>query len=80
MKTFYLVMSVLLTVLILILGFENIGSSCSNLMFFFFPIDSNPTIVILGIAVMGILTGAFYHAFIQKLLNSTEEDEENTAF
>lgn len=79
MKTFYLVMSAILTVLILVLGFENIGSSCTQLMFFFVPIDSNPTVVILGIAILGIFTGACYHAFIQKLLTASE-NEEDTVF
>jgi len=73
-------MSAILTVLILIIGFGNIGSSCTKLMFFFFPISSNPTIMILAIAVLGIITGAFYHAFIQKLLNSSSEDEEESIF
>jgi uncharacterized integral membrane protein len=76
MKAFYLTASIIFTVLILILAFENIGSQCTGLNFFFYTIGSNPTLVILGIAVIGIFTGAFYHAFLSRVLSSTPEDDE----
>ena len=44
--------------------------------FFFYPIQSNPTIVALGMAVIGIITGALYHAFLVKVLETTPEDED----
>ncbi|MBI2634614.1 hypothetical protein HYW82_03030 [Candidatus Peregrinibacteria bacterium] len=75
MKAFYLTGSVILTVLILILGFGNVSASCSQLVFFFFPIDQNPTIVFLSIAVLGIITGAFYHAFFLRVMESRDEEE-----
>ena len=76
MKVLYLTGSVIFTVLILVLAFENIGATCSNMNFLFYSVRSNPTIVILGIAVMGIITGALYHAFMVKILESTEEEED----
>lgn len=76
MKAFYLTASIIFTVLILILAFENIGAQCSGLNFFFYSIGQSPTIVILGIAVIGIITGAFYHAFLSRILSSTPEDDE----
>lgn len=76
MKVFYLAGSIIFTALILVLAFENIGASCSNMYFFFFPIDSNPTVVTLGITALGIITGLFYHAFIGKALSTSPEDED----
>jgi uncharacterized integral membrane protein len=76
MKSFYLTASIICTVLILILAFENIGSQCTGLNFFFYTIGKNPTLVILGIAVIGIVTGAFYHAFISRVLYSSPEEQE----
>jgi uncharacterized integral membrane protein len=78
MKAFYLTGSIIFTVLILILAFENIQAQCNQLKFFFYQVDSNPTIVILGLAVIGIITGALYHAFISRVLSSTtiEDDED----
>lgn len=78
MKAFYLIGSIVFTVLILILSFENIGSSCTGLNFFFSTVDKSPTLVILGIAVIGIFTGVFYHAFISKILAPAEDGEEQT--
>ncbi|MBD3330840.1 hypothetical protein GF354_04915 [Candidatus Peregrinibacteria bacterium] len=75
MKAFYLGGSIIFTALILILAFENISAQCSNLHFLFFPIQSNPTVVALGIAVIGILTGALYHAFMVRVLDSSEDED-----
>ncbi|MFH1284580.1 MAG: hypothetical protein ABIH78_03265 [Candidatus Peregrinibacteria bacterium] len=77
MKAFYLTGSIIFTALILVLAFENIGASCSGMNFFFYTIDQNPTIVILGIAVIGIITGSLYHAFMAKVLAGPTEDEED---
>ena len=77
MKLFYLTGSVIFTVLILILAFGNIGATCSNLVFFFYPVEQSPTIVFLGLAVVGIITGALYHGFISRVLSTPESDEED---
>jgi len=74
MKALYLAGSIIFTVLILVLSFENIGATCSNMHFLFFPIRQNPTIVALGIAVIGILTGILYHAFLVKAFEVEDED------
>ncbi len=76
MKAFYLVSSVVFTVLILILAFENIDAQCGELKFFFYPIEHGPTIVFLGISVIGIITGVLYHALLSRLLATTEEEED----
>lgn len=75
MKIFYLTGSIILTVLLLILSFENIGSQCSGLLFFFTTVESGPTITLMGMAVLGIITGAFYHAFIGKITAAPEDDD-----
>lgn len=72
---FYLTGSVILTVLILILAFENIAASCAQLIFFFYPLKQSPTLIFLGIAVLGVITGAFYHAFISRFLGTKDEEE-----
>ncbi|MBU1152215.1 hypothetical protein KJ632_05335 [Patescibacteria group bacterium] len=76
MKGLYLTGSIIFTVLILVLAFENIGASCNQMYFFFFPIRSNPTIITLALAVLGILTGMLYHAFMSKTMEKSEEDED----
>lgn len=76
MKAFYLTGSIILTVLILILAFGNVGAQCNQLIFFFFPVDQNPTIIFLGLAVIGIITGLFYHAFIGKVLEVSDGDQD----
>ncbi len=76
MKAFYLAGSIICTVLILVIAFGNIQAQCSLLTFFFFPVKSNPTIVILGFSVIGIITGLFYHAFMAKVFDTTDEDDE----
>lgn len=77
MKMFYLIGSVVFTVLILILAFENIGATCTNLNFFFYEVSQGPTLVILGISVIGILTGILYHAFFQKMMGPSEDEDQN---
>ncbi|MFA6991946.1 MAG: hypothetical protein WC269_01540 [Candidatus Gracilibacteria bacterium] len=75
MKTFYLTMSIIFTVLILIVAFENIGSTCTNMMFFFFSITSSPALILLGISILGVITGVFYHLFFTKFATPSDEDD-----
>ncbi|MFA6521682.1 MAG: hypothetical protein WCT53_04840 [Candidatus Gracilibacteria bacterium] len=76
MKIFYLVGSIILTVLILIIAFQNIGSEFRGFTVLFSAIETSPTIIIFGIAVLGIFAGGFYFGFLNSLLKSNEEDEE----
>ena len=77
MKALYLTGSIIFTALILILSFENIGAQCSNMHFLFFPIRQSPTIVFLGLAVIGIITGLLYHAFMTRVLAGPTDDEDD---
>lgn len=76
MKAIYLTLSIIFTVVILVLSFENIGAQCSMLKFLFYDVKQNPTFVILSVAVIGIITGALYHAFVSRVLATTEEEED----
>lgn len=73
MKAFYLGGSIIFTALILVLAFENIGATCSQLFFFFFQVRQSTTLVILGISIIGVLTGLFYGAFLRRILSEDEE-------
>lgn len=76
MKAFFLTASIILTVIVLIIAFGNIGATCSDIKFLFYSVDASPTIIILGVAVLGIITGAFYHAFVSRVLDTPDEEEE----
>ena len=79
MKAIYLTLSIIFTVVILILSFENIGAQSSMLKFLFYDVKQNPTVITMSIAVIGIITGALYHAFVSRVL-ATPEDEEDQKF
>jgi uncharacterized integral membrane protein len=76
MKAFYLVGSILFTVLILVMSFGNIGATCSELYFLFFRVNENPTIITMTVAVVGVITGAMYHAFFSRVMATTDDDED----
>lgn len=65
----------MLTVLILILAFENLGAGIQNFLFIFTGVDSAFFIVI-GISTIGILTGIFYTGLVTSILRSGKEEEE----
>ena len=75
MKAFYLTVSIILTVLILLLAFGNIGAICNQTKFLFYEIKWGATMIILFSAILGMITGAFYHAFVSRILADTEEEE-----
>lgn len=77
MKLFFLVGSIIFTVIILIVAFQNFSVSFSGFTVFFTPFDrTNGTLVIFGIALLGMFTGGFYFGFLNSLLKNRQEDEE----
>lgn len=78
MKIVYLIGSVLFTVLILIIAFQNFLASCNYLTVFFSEIGANtpPTMLIFGVAAIGIITGIFYHALISSLFSGKDDNED----
>lgn len=76
MKAFYLTLSVIFTVLVLVIAFGNIGANFSQFNVFGVQMRANPTIIILGISVLGILTGMTYHAFLSRVLDGEPDTGE----
>lgn len=76
MKGFFLVGSIIFTVLILIIAFQNIGTSFADFTIFFSQVSANGTIVVFGLALLGIFAGGFYFGFLNSLLKSSQEDED----
>lgn len=77
MKGFFLAGSIIFTVLILIIAFENIGGSCQGFLFLFSSMGAgtSPFFIVAGLAVLGIFTGIFYTGFVLQLLSSAKKDE-----
>jgi uncharacterized integral membrane protein len=73
MKTLYLLGSLIFTALIVLLALQN-GSVQVNLSIFNYSFSSSPLIIIFVIAILGILTGALYHAFICRILQNPDSD------
>ncbi len=76
MKSFFLVGSILFTVIILIVAFQNFGSTFQGFTIFFTAVETNGTIIVFAIALPGIFAGGFYFGFLNSLLKSSQEDEE----
>ncbi len=78
MKVLYAIGSLIMFVVIIVLGFENIQSSCNYLMFFFWELDSSlaPTFVIFGTAFMGGITGIFFTLLFKSIMDKEDEDDE----
>jgi hypothetical protein len=77
MRGFYLTGSILLTVLILIVAFENIGGACQGFLFLFASLDqgTSPFFIVMGIALLGGITGVFYTGLFMSLLKSGQDEE-----
>jgi hypothetical protein len=76
MRAFFLSGSILLTALILIIAFENLGTSVRGFLFLFAGIDSG-FLVVFGLTVLGILAGVFYTGLVLALIKGRPEDEES---
>jgi len=75
MRAFFLTGSIIFTVLILIIAFQNLGASLQNFGVLFAGIDS-AFFMVIGIATLGIITGIFYTGLVTSLLRSGKEEEE----
>jgi len=76
MKAFFLTGSIVLTVLILIIGFENLGATVQNFMILFTPVAS-PFLIVMGLSAVGILTGVFYTGLITSIIRGNKEEDES---
>lgn len=79
MKGFFLTGSILFTVLILILAFENIGGSCQGFLFLFSDIGqgTSPFFIVMAIALIGAIAGFFYTGLVMQLVRGGKDDEES---
>lgn len=82
MKILYAAGSALSLIVILVLAFENIQSSCQYLMFFFWELPTNvsPTIVIFVTALGGMVAGSLTTLFLTATLGAKSDDEESEDF
>ncbi|PIQ77717.1 hypothetical protein COV82_02925 [Candidatus Peregrinibacteria bacterium CG11_big_fil_rev_8_21_14_0_20_46_8] len=77
MKGFYLAGSIIFTVLILIVGFQNFGAIVQGFGVFFTSFNGiSGTMVVFGSALLGIFAGGFYFGFLHSLFSKSSEDDE----
>ncbi|MFA6528854.1 MAG: hypothetical protein WCT46_04950 [Candidatus Gracilibacteria bacterium] len=81
MKAFYITGSIIMTVIILILAFENIQSSCDGLLIMFYSLPtSTPTGTIFFEAILGIITGVFYTQLFRSIVEKSDEDDDDGSY
>ena len=74
MKISYLIGAVAVTIVILIIAFQNIAINTSFWMFF--DVKNLPmTIPILFLSVFGVIAGALYTLFLQSVIAKKREDD-----
>lgn len=78
LRTFFLSGSIVLTIIILIVAFQNIQAQCNFVTFFFFEADSGtaPTFLVFAVSLVGIITGMLYMGLIMSFISKDEDDEE----
>ena len=76
MKAFFLAGSILFTVLILILAFENMGASCTGFLFLFAPMGSM-FFGVMALCAVGVGAGIFYTGLMLKIIQGRSGDEES---
>ncbi len=76
MKAFFLTGSIVFVVLILILTFQNLGARVQYFYFLFFDF-TNPFLMVTGIALIGMVTGALLTGLILTLAKGDSSEEES---
>lgn len=74
MKALFLTGSIVFTVLILILAFENMALNINGFLLVFAPLD-NAFFMVLGLCGIGIIAGIFYTGLILQLLKGNQDEE-----
>lgn len=77
LRTFFLSGSIVLLIIVLIVAFQNIQAQCNFITIFFFSIEANtsPTIMILVVSLIGMITGGFLMGLIMSFLAKDEEED-----
>jgi hypothetical protein len=80
MKLFYLIVAIAFSLVLIIFGFGNVGSSCSPMNFFFSDLSALPVpLIIFFIGILGMIPGAFYVLFFfEYVKEKSEEEDEGT--
>ncbi len=74
MKFFSLSIAILFSFLVLILAFENLGAKTLYFLFLLVPADSIPAFfIVLILAALGAVTGAFYTLFFLQLIKEKRD-------
>lgn len=78
LKIFYLFGSLVSTVIILIIAFENIQAVCTNVVVFYKYLDANatPTSLIFWLAGLGMICGFFYHGLLRSFFEKKDEEDD----
>jgi hypothetical protein len=76
MKAFFLTGSIVLSSLILVLAFENIGTSVQGFQILFTAMDSG-FFIVFSLSLLGIITGVFLTGLVLALIKGKPEDEES---
>jgi hypothetical protein len=78
LRVFFLSGTIVLSIIILVLAFQNIQAQCNFVSFFFFSIPQtvSPTIMVFMVSLIGILTGIFFMGLLMSFISKDEEDEE----
>jgi C4-dicarboxylate transporter len=54
----------------------NMDATFSDMKILSYNVNITPPFIIIGIAVLGIITGCFYHAFLARVFENKDEDDE----
>jgi len=78
LRTFFLSGSIVFTIIILVIAFQNIQAQCNFVTFFFYAANSttSPTFLVFAVSVVGILAGMLYMGLIMSFLSRGEDDDE----
>lgn len=78
LRTFFLSGSIVLTIIVLIIAFQNIQAQCNFITFFFYEADAStsPTFLVFAVALVGIITGMLYMGLLMSFISKEEDDED----
>jgi len=78
LRTFFLSGSIVLTIIILVIAFQNIQAQCTFVTFFFYAADSttSPTFLVFAVSLVGIMAGMLYMGLIMSFISKDEDDDD----
>lgn len=76
LRKLFLSGSIVFTIILLIVAFQNIQAQCNFVTFFFFQVGSNvsPTIMIFIVSLLGIITGMLLMGLLMSIVSKEEDD------